>query len=108
MDFKQVRYFVHVADLRNVTRAAAVLCISQPALSRQMRLLELELGTKLFHRHGHGVVLTSNGDLFLDRCAHLLNQFEDVRGLFEKKPGRSIPLGRATTTTSPPLTPRDG
>ncbi|GGC76660.1 LysR family transcriptional regulator [Chelatococcus reniformis] len=89
MDFRRVRYFVHVADLRNMTRAAAVLGISQPALSRQMQLLEAELGTKLFHRHGHGVVLTANGALFLDRCAHLLNQFEDVRSLFQNRPGRS-------------------
>jgi LysR family nitrogen assimilation transcriptional regulator len=89
MDYRQIRYFVHVADLRNVTRAASVLRISQPALSRQMHLLEDELGTKLFHRHGHGVVLTANGALFLDHCTRLLADFEDVRKTFDRTPGNS-------------------
>jgi LysR family transcriptional regulator, nitrogen assimilation regulatory protein len=89
MDYKQVRYFVHVADLRNMTRASSVLGISQPALSRQMKLLEQELGTELFHRHGHGVVLTGDGALFLDHCTRLLSQFEDVRSVFKRTRKRS-------------------
>jgi LysR family nitrogen assimilation transcriptional regulator len=89
MDYKQVRYFVHVADLRNMTRASSVLGISQPALSRQMKLLEQELGTELFHRHGHGVVLTGDGALFLDHCTRLLGQFEDVRSVFKRTRKRS-------------------
>lgn len=62
-----------------------MLRISQPALSRQMQLLEQELGTKLFHRQGHGLVLTSDGALFLDHCTRLLNQFEEVRALFQRR-----------------------
>lgn len=85
MDFRQIRYFVHVADLRNITRAASMLRISQPALSRQMQLLEGELGTKLFHRKGHGLVLTSDGSLFLEHCTRLLNQFEEVKSLFQAR-----------------------
>ena len=85
MDFRQIRYFVHVADFRNITRASSMLRISQPALSRQMQLLEQELGTKLFHRQGHGLVLTADGALFLDHCTRLLNQFEEVRGLFQRR-----------------------
>lgn len=89
MDFRQIRYFVHVADFRNITRAASMLRISQPALSRQMQLLEQELGTMLFHRQGHGLVLTSDGALFLEHCKRLLNQFEDVKSMFTRGRDRS-------------------
>lgn len=85
MDFRQIRYFVHVAEFRNITRASSMLRISQPALSRQMQLLERELGTKLFHRKGHGLVLTSDGTLFLEHCTRLLNQFEEVKNLFQAR-----------------------
>ncbi len=85
MDFRQMRYFVHVADFRNITRAASMLRISQPALSRQMQLLEQELGTKLFHRQGHGLAMTADGALFLDQCVTLLNQFEEVKSLFQRR-----------------------
>lgn len=85
MDFRQIRYFVHVADFRNITRASSMLRISQPALSRQMQLLEQELGTKLFHRQGHGLVLTADGALFLDHCTRLLKQFEEVKALFQQR-----------------------
>jgi LysR family nitrogen assimilation transcriptional regulator len=89
MDYRQIRYFIHVANSRNITRASSVLGISQPALSRQMNLLEQDLGTKLFHRHGHGVILTADGALFLDHCTRLLGQFEEVRGVFKRTRKRS-------------------
>jgi|GEM_PF-2880298 len=85
MDFRQIRYFVHVAEFRNITRAASMLRISQPALSRQIQLLEQELATKLFHRKGHGLVLTADGALFLDHCTRLLKEFEEVKGLFQRR-----------------------
>ena len=79
MDLRQMRSFVHVADLRSFSRAAAFLAVSQPALSRQMRLLEEELGTRLFHRNGKGVALTDAGSLLFDRCARILSEVEDLR-----------------------------
>lgn len=88
MDFRQLRYFVHVADFRNITRAASILRISQPALSRQMQLLEQELGTKLFHRQGHGLILTTDGSLLLEHCKRVLNQFEDLKRMFTR--GRNL------------------
>jgi LysR family nitrogen assimilation transcriptional regulator len=78
VDFRQIRSFVHVAELRSLTRAAAFLNVSQPALSRQMRLLEEELRTKLFHRHGRGVSLTHAGALLVDKCSRLLNELADI------------------------------
>ena len=58
MDLKQLDYFVHVAELASFTRASAVLRVAQPALSRQVRQLEVELRQSLFERTGRGVTLT--------------------------------------------------
>jgi LysR family nitrogen assimilation transcriptional regulator len=79
MEIRHIRTFVHVAELRSLTRAAAFLRVSQPALSRQIRLLEGELRTTLFHRHGHGVTLTHSGELLFERSAALLTEFENIR-----------------------------
>ncbi len=79
MDLRQIRTFVHIAELHSFTRASAFLNVSQPALSRQMKLLEEDLGIKLFHRHGHGVDLTNDGAAFLERCRQVLSEFESLR-----------------------------
>ncbi|MFN8899602.1 MAG: LysR family transcriptional regulator, partial [Pseudomonadota bacterium] len=57
MDLKQIEYFVQVAELGSFTRAAGVLRVAQPALSRQVRSLEVELRQNLFERNGRGVTL---------------------------------------------------
>ena len=67
MDIRQLRTFVHVAELGSFSKAADRLHIAQPALSRQIRLLEAELKTDLLVRHGRGVTLTGAGAVFLDR-----------------------------------------
>src|SRR6218665_806736 len=54
MDLRQIEYFVRVAELGSFTRASVVLGIAQPALSRQVRLLEVELRQSLLLRHGRG------------------------------------------------------
>jgi len=93
MDLRQIKTFVHVADLKSFTRAASFLRISQPALSRQMRLFEEELGKKLFHRHGHGISLTNDGVLLLERCTALLNEFENIRMDFSSREKLSMVTG---------------
>jgi len=65
MDFKQLRAFMTVADTGNVTRAAELLNLVQPAVSRQVRLLEEDIGTDLFDRERHGMVLTDAGKALL-------------------------------------------
>ena len=61
MDLKQLEYFVRVAELGSFTRAAIALDIAQPALSRQVRLLEVELRQTLLTRNGRGAVPTEAG-----------------------------------------------
>jgi DNA-binding transcriptional LysR family regulator len=73
MDLRHARTFVTVADLGTVSKAAARLHIAQPALSRQIRDLEQELGLKLFDRVGRRLVLTGEGEQLLGDCRSLLN-----------------------------------
>ena len=66
MDLKQIEYFVHVAELGSFSKAAVVLDIAQPALSRQVRALETELREVLLIRNGRGVKLTDAGQRLLE------------------------------------------
>lgn len=65
-ELRPIEYFVAIADTGSFSRAATQLGISQPVLSRQIRLLEDEMRTQLFFRNGRGVVLTKSGTLFLE------------------------------------------
>ncbi|HWT39308.1 MAG TPA: LysR substrate-binding domain-containing protein [Paraburkholderia sp.] len=74
MDLKQLRAFVTVADTGNVTRAANLLNLVQPAVSRQLRLLEEDMGTELFERGRHGMQLTPSGKTMLEYARRILNE----------------------------------
>lgn len=79
MDLKQIEYFVRVAELGGFTRAAAALGVAQPALSRQVRLLEVELRQTLLVRDGRGAVPTEAGRLLLAHGRGILHQVERAR-----------------------------
>jgi LysR family nitrogen assimilation transcriptional regulator len=79
MDLKQIQYFVQIARLRSFNRAASHLYVAQSALSRQMRLLEEELGVALLVRHARGTRLTRAGELLLDRAEALLRFSRQLR-----------------------------
>lgn len=79
MDLKQIEYFVRVAELGSFTRAAASLDVAQPALSRQVRQLEVELRQNLLVRNGRGAVPTEAGKLLMDHGRGILHQVQRAR-----------------------------
>ncbi|CAM3487306.1 LysR family transcriptional regulator [Corallococcus soli] len=92
MELRHVRYFAAVAEQLSVTRAAQLLHISQPALSRQIRDLEEELGVDLLERYPNSIALTEAGKVFLAECKVILRRVEDaVEKVRRKSPShRSI------------------
>ena len=76
MDLKQLEYFVRVAEMGSFTRAAIALNVAQPALSRQIRLLEVELRQNLLKRNGRGASPTEAGQLLLEHGRGILHQVE--------------------------------
>lgn len=74
MDLKQLEYFVRVAEMGSFTRASISLDVAQPALSRQIRLLEVELRQSLLTRNGRGAVPTEAGNLLLEHGRGILHQ----------------------------------
>ena len=79
MDLKQLEYFVRVAELGSFTRAAIALGVAQPALSRQVRLLEVELRQNLLVRNGRGASPTEAGKLLLEHGRGILHQVQRAR-----------------------------
>lgn len=73
MELRILKYFLMVAREENITKAAALLHITQPTLSRQLMQLEEELGVKLFHRSKHSIILTEDGMLLKRRAQELVS-----------------------------------
>ena len=99
-DLRRLRYFVVVAELGSVTRAAAELHVAQPALSHQMRLLEEEVGGELFARGPHGVRLTELGATLAKDCQPLLQEIRALRTRLTERagePGGPVVVGLAQT-----------
>ncbi|RYY27092.1 MAG: LysR family transcriptional regulator [Sphingomonadales bacterium] len=84
MDLRQLRYFMMVADERNFTRAAERLHIAQPPLSRQIQLLEAELGAELLDRRERPLRLTPMGVLFREQAVQILGRVEDMRTMMSQ------------------------
>lgn len=108
MDLKQLDYFVHVAELGSFTRASGFLSVAQPALSRQIRSLEVELRQTLFERNGRGVTLTEAGKRLLAHSRGILQQVERARQDMEDERGAAsghlaigLPPSVSRTLTAP-------
>lgn len=85
MEIRVLNYFLMVAREENITRASALLHLSQPTLSRQMMQLEEELGVKLFSRHKHSIVLTDEGMLLKRRAEEIVSLAEETQREFKRQ-----------------------
>ncbi|MAM55742.1 MAG: LysR family transcriptional regulator [Salinicola sp.] len=88
LEFKHLRTFLAVAEAGNVTHAATLLHLVQPAVSRHLKLLEEELGTPLFHRERQGMRLTASGHTLLDYARRALQELERARDEIRPDDGR--------------------
>ena len=78
VSLSQIRYFVAVAEEKNVGRAARRLRIAPPPISRHIRSLEDELGATLFTRTARGMELLPAGEVFLDRARKILDAVDEA------------------------------
>lgn len=81
MDISQLRTLIHVAELGSLSKAADRLHIAQPALSRQIRLLEDELSVRLFDRHGRGMTVTEQGQDVLRHALRIMAELDEIRAV---------------------------
>lgn len=79
MDTLQISYFLKVAETEHMTNAAKELHVSQPALSRSLRMLEEDLGVKLFDRLGRRLVLNENGRQFYTSALQFQRGIQDLK-----------------------------
>jgi DNA-binding transcriptional LysR family regulator len=87
MDLKQLQTFLAIAECGSATKAAQLLNIVQPAISRQMRLLEEELGTALFVRERNGMELTEAGRTLVERARRVMRELEEARAEIQPADG---------------------
>ena len=103
MDLRRLRSFREVAEAGSLSRASDRLRLAQPALSRQVALLEAEIGLPLFTRHGRGMTLTEAGEVLLARVAGPMRQLEqaveEVRALSGTVAGQ-VALGMMPTVAA--------
>ncbi|HZT88151.1 MAG TPA: LysR family transcriptional regulator [Stellaceae bacterium] len=107
MELRSLHYFVRIAELGSITRAAAHLHVAQPALTRHVQRLEEELGVALFTRANRGVRLTEAGQKLLEGALRILRDVErtgDEIRAHDAHPSGKIVLG-ITPTLCPVLVP---
>ena len=88
MEIRVLNYFLMVAREENITKAAQILHVTQPTLSRQLMQLEEELGVKLFRRSNHSIILTDEGMLLKRRAQELLALADKTKGEFVRQEGQ--------------------
>lgn len=101
MDIRALRYFVSVAQTGSFTRSAEVLRIAQPALSRQIRNLETELGLRLLNRLPRGVELTDSGHQLLSRAEDIIAMLKETVDKLKSMPA---PARKKLSLGVPPAT----
>ena len=91
MELRVLKHFLMVAREENITKAAQLLHVTQPTLSRQLMQLEEELGVQLFHRGKHNVTLTEDGMLLRRRAQELVSLSEKTKMELQHK--EEMPTG---------------
>jgi LysR family nitrogen assimilation transcriptional regulator len=86
MNLRALRYFVAIADAGSLTAAASAISVAQPALTRQLRELEADLGAALFHRMPRGVRLTQAGVTLYEAAQRILGETQRVRQRLARQP----------------------
>lgn len=97
MEIRVLNYFLMVAREENITKAANLLHLTQPTLSRQMIQLEEELGVTLFHRSKHRIVLTEDGMLLRRRATEIVALADKTKNDFQHRQERlsgTVAIGR--------------
>ncbi len=87
MVLRALKYFLMAAREENITKAAHLLHVTQPTLSRQFMQLEEELGVKLFERSRHRIILTEDGMLLKRRGQEIITLAEKTEREFVRKEG---------------------
>ena len=77
--FRQMRYFIAVAEIRSISGGAASVGISQSAVTDAIRFIEAEIGAELFSRHAKGVILTREGQQFLRHARKIVDAMNNIR-----------------------------
>lgn len=99
MNILHIKYAVEVARLGSLSKAAETLLIAQPNISRSIKELESDLGISIFNRSAKGMVLTPEGEEFINYAKSILNQIDEVEMLYKhgapKKQKFSISVPRA-------------
>lgn len=95
MEFRQLRYFVAVADEGNISRAAGKIFLTQPALSRQIQALEAEIGRPLLERQAHTIRLTPAGEVLASEGRALLAVTETLVARVRAAGGIRLRVGYA-------------
>jgi LysR family nitrogen assimilation transcriptional regulator len=103
MDLKALRYFVAISDAGSLSAASQVVSVAQPALSRQLRELEKDLGTQLLLRSSRGVHLTPAGATLYEAAQRILNEATRVR---QKLTGGSVKMETAINLGASPTLAR--
>jgi LysR family nitrogen assimilation transcriptional regulator len=99
MELRQLEYFIAIAETGAFSRAAVRLAVGQPVLSRQIKALERELGTELYHRTGRGIVLSEAGKLLEQHARGVLETTAGARRAINAL--GSMPSGRVVIGMPP-------
>jgi LysR family transcriptional regulator, nitrogen assimilation regulatory protein len=108
LDLRQIRYFLHAATTLNLTHASGKAAISQSALSRQIKLLEDDLGVTLFERKARGLQLTIAGNSLVARAQLLLEDADELKRVARSnhsKPAGTLRIGTPSSLRSELMRP---